>query len=113
MSAPASGRFRVIVEDRTVYSGEVTAPSKAAARAIARYLADAARRRPELADTARRLVLTSAESVWDNRAEVATGPVFAHDWRKPARVPAPGTPEADLSVQLSGWMLLEAAATLA
>ena len=40
MSAPASGRFRVIVEDRTVYSGEVTAPSKAAARAIARYLAE-------------------------------------------------------------------------
>ena len=80
---------------------------------LARYLADAARRRPELADTARRLVLASAESVWDNRAEIATAPVFAHDWRKPARVPTPGTPEADLSVQLSGWMLLEAAATLA
>lgn len=79
---------------------------------LARYLADAARRRPELAATARRLVLASAESVWANRAEVGTGPVFAHDWRRPARVPGPGTPEADLSVQLSGWMLLEAAATL-
>ncbi|WP_103381877.1 glycoside hydrolase family 76 protein [Pseudonocardia dioxanivorans] len=79
---------------------------------LARYLADAARRRPELAAPARRLVLASAESVWDNRAEIATGPVFAHDWRRPARVPAQGTPEADLSVQLSGWMLLEAAATL-
>ncbi|MGD9987684.1 glycoside hydrolase family 76 protein [Pseudonocardia sp.] len=79
---------------------------------LARYLADAARRRPELTATARRLVLASAESVWDNRAEVSTGPVFAHDWRRPARIPTPGTPEAALSVQLSGWMLLEAAATL-
>lgn len=79
---------------------------------LARYLADAALRRPALSSTARRLVLASAESVWANRAEVATGPVFAHDWRRPARVPTPGAPEADLSVQLSGWMLLEAAATL-
>lgn len=79
---------------------------------LARYLADAARRRPELAAPARRLVLASAESVWANRAELGSGPVFAQDWRRPARVPAPGTPEADLSVQLSGWMLLEAAAAV-
>jgi len=40
MSASASRRFRVIIEDRTVYSGEIDAPSKAAASAIAHYLAD-------------------------------------------------------------------------
>jgi predicted alpha-1,6-mannanase (GH76 family) len=36
--------------------------------------------------------------------------VFAPDWRRSARNPRPGVPEADLSVQLSAWMLLEAAA---
>ena len=41
------------------------------------------------------------------------GPVFAPDWRRPARTPRPGVPEADLSVQLSAWMLLEAAARTA
>ncbi|GAA1879799.1 glycoside hydrolase family 76 protein [Pseudonocardia ailaonensis] len=73
---------------------------------LARYLADAAVRRPDLPH-ARELVLASAESVWAHRAE---GPTFAHDWRRPARVATAGTPESDLSVQLSGWMLLEAAA---
>ncbi|MCU1609938.1 MAG: hypothetical protein JWM45_1854, partial [Pseudonocardiales bacterium] len=29
-----------------------------------------------------------------------------------AQPPSPGRPEGDLSVQLSGWMLLEAAAVL-
>ncbi|MFC5995979.1 glycoside hydrolase family 76 protein [Pseudonocardia hispaniensis] len=79
---------------------------------LARYLADAARRRPELAADAGRLVLASAESVWANRAEAEAGPVFAEDWRRPARIPARGSPESGLSVQLSGWMLLEAAARL-
>lgn len=79
---------------------------------LARYLADAARRRPELAFTARRLVLASAEAAWAGRAEIDGDPAFAQDWRRSARRSAPGTPEADLSVQLSGWMLLEAAADL-
>jgi predicted alpha-1,6-mannanase (GH76 family) len=78
---------------------------------LARYLADAAVRRPRLPH-ARDLVLASAESVWENRADTAVGPAFAHDWRKRARRPAAGAPEGDLSVQLSGWMLLEAAARL-
>lgn len=78
---------------------------------LARYLADAAVRRPRLPH-ARDLVLASAESVWENRADTAAGPAFAHDWRRPARRPAAGAPEGDLSVQLSGWMLLEAAARL-
>ena len=75
---------------------------------LARYLADAAVRLPGL-PRARELVLASAESVWEHRAD---GPVFAHDWRRAARTPGPQTPESDLSVQLSGWMLLEAAARL-
>jgi predicted alpha-1,6-mannanase (GH76 family) len=76
---------------------------------LARYLADAAVRLPDLPH-ARDLVLASAESVWEKRADTPYGPAFAHDWRKAARVPAPGAPEGDLSVQLSAWMLLEAAA---
>jgi predicted alpha-1,6-mannanase (GH76 family) len=46
------------------------------------------------------------------RAELADGPVFAQDWRRLARFPDPGRAEADLSVQLSGWMVLEAAAAV-
>lgn len=76
----------------------------------ARYLADAAARRPELSDHAARLVLASARAAWDGRAEAPGGPVFSADWRRPAPVPVTGMPEADLSVQLSGWMVLEAAA---
>jgi predicted alpha-1,6-mannanase (GH76 family) len=76
----------------------------------ARYLADAAVRRPELAEAASRLVLANAEAVWQGRAEIGGGPVFSAEWARPACEPGPGVPEADLSVQLGAWMLLEAAA---
>ena len=79
---------------------------------LIRYLADAALRRPELAPAARRIVLASATAAWEGRKEIAGGPVFAQDWRRPARTPRPGLAEADLSVQLSAWMLLEAAAAV-
>jgi predicted alpha-1,6-mannanase (GH76 family) len=79
---------------------------------LARYLADAALRRPELTAAASRLVLASADAAWRGRAEVHGGPVFSADWARPAVEPRRGAPEADLSVQLSGWMLLEAAASL-
>lgn len=99
---------------------------------LARYLADVAVRLP--ADTpanraakklAARLVIASATSVWNHRLEVDGLPVFATDWTADARLPhnyglgstsfgeAVGViriAERDLSVQLSGWMLLEAAA---
>jgi len=58
-------------------------------------------------------VLASAAAAWNGRIEVAGGPVFAQDWRRPARQPGPGIGEADLSVQLSAWMLLEAAVVTA
>lgn len=79
---------------------------------LARYLADAALRRPELAPAAARIVLASAAAAWAGRLEIGGGPVFAQDWRRPARAPRQGRAEGDLSVQLSAWMLLEAAAAV-
>ena len=74
--------------------------------------------------TARTLVLKSAQSAWDNRQTVDGLPLFAAFWDRTAEIPAGGgkeaefvegavnaseVPECDLSVQLSGWMLMEAA----
>jgi predicted alpha-1,6-mannanase (GH76 family) len=73
---------------------------------LARYLAHAAARRPELAPKAARLVFASADAAWLGRTEMAGGPVFAQDWRQPAHDPPTGFAVADLSVQLSAWMLL-------
>ncbi|OSQ04777.1 glycoside hydrolase family 76 protein [Corynebacterium diphtheriae] len=99
---------------------------------LMRYLADAAVRLPEdnpaniaMKKIAKRLVIASAESVWEHRLEVDGLPVFATDWCDDARLPhnygvggsalsdivrVVRIDERDLSVQLSGWMLLEAAA---
>jgi predicted alpha-1,6-mannanase (GH76 family) len=81
---------------------------------LARYLAQTAR---ALGDTtAAQLVRTSARAAWDNRAEVDGLPLFGADWARPVTAPtglrsgltASPDPSHDLSVQLSGWMLLEA-----
>ncbi|MGD7705658.1 glycoside hydrolase family 76 protein [Microlunatus sp. Y2014] len=104
---------------------------------LARYLALVATGLPGSTPTAARaratatsIVLASAEACWHHRAEVAADgstllPLFGHDWTSGAVVPTasaavggtvngairPATvPERDLSVQLGGWMLLEAAA---
>ncbi|HEY5117282.1 MAG TPA: glycoside hydrolase family 76 protein [Nakamurella sp.] len=65
---------------------------------------------------ARRLVLQSAAAAWSNAAFVDGAPLFGADWSQPARVPSEGgherLAERDLSVQLSGWMLMEAAAAV-
>ncbi|NLU83226.1 glycoside hydrolase family 76 protein [Rhodococcus sp. HNM0569] len=87
---------------------------------LARYLAFAATklRGDEPADryargTAAALVTTSAEHAWNNRLEVEGLPLFGHEWSEQAQLPmqweAGRKPERDLSVQLSGWMLMEAA----
>ena len=77
---------------------------------LARYLALAATTSGfPAAPVAARLVLDSAEAAWQHRGVADGGPVFGPDWSLPARPPAPGLAEGDLSVQLSGWMLLEAA----
>ena len=77
--------------------------------------------------TARDLVLTSARSAWDYRQTVDGLPLFGAFWDRGAVVPQSVTGDAqfvegavnaseiaerDLSVQLSGWMLMEAAHTL-
>ena len=88
---------------------------------LARYLAEAAL---VLGDTtAAEIVHTSARAAWEHRAEVGGLPLFGMDWTRPVTVPDhPGTftqlthsstgsaanLSRDLSVQLSGWMLLEA-----
>ena len=75
-------------------------------------------------DIARTLVLASAKSAWDYRQTVNGLPVFGPFWDRDAQLPAADGNEAqfvagavtgseaaekDLSVQLSGWMLMEAA----
>jgi predicted alpha-1,6-mannanase (GH76 family) len=98
---------------------------------LARYLALVVTTLPQNApadaearDTARTLVLTSAQAAWDNRQTVANLPLFGPFWERSAEMPTAGgqeaqfvegavnaseVPERDLSVQLSGWMLMEAA----
>jgi predicted alpha-1,6-mannanase (GH76 family) len=60
-------------------------------------------------ETANKLVMVSAQSAWENRQTVDGLPVFGPDWDRVAEVPTADVPERDLSVQLSGWMLMEAA----
>ncbi|GAB2709617.1 glycoside hydrolase family 76 protein [Nocardia thraciensis] len=88
---------------------------------LARYLADAALSLGNT--TAADIVHASAQAAWENRAEVDGLPLFGVDWTRPVTAPeypgsvpplahSPTAPSAnlsrDLSVQLSGWMLLEA-----
>ncbi|BBX27891.1 glycoside hydrolase family 76 protein [Mycolicibacterium alvei] len=78
-------------------------------------------------DTARKIVLTSAQAAWDNRQTVDGLPLFPAFWDREAQIPVAegqqaqfvdgavkpsAIPERDLSVQVSGWMLMEAAHTL-
>ena len=88
---------------------------------LARYLALVAHRLPGADQaaalarrTARELVLASADAAWRNAVAVDNaGPTFGPDWSRPALAPTAGwPPERDLSVQLSGWMLMEAAAAM-
>ena len=89
----------------------------------ARYLTLAADQLPGTED-ARAIVLASAEAAWRNRQTVDGMPLFGARWEEPARLPDPGgararkangavhpsgVPERDMSVQVSGWMLIEAA----
>ena len=103
---------------------------------LARYLALVVTTLPRVtrAKTPRRatsrgtLVLKSAEAAWDNRQTVDDLPLFGAFWDRFAEMPTAGgksaefvagavnaseIPERDLSVQLSGWMLMEAAHAIA
>lgn len=82
---------------------------------LVRYLAQAALTIPELDENrtetaylAKELVIESAEAAWLNRAMAVSGPLFGPEWTVPAREQE----GRDLSVQLGGWMCLEAAALL-
>ncbi|AXB46421.1 glycoside hydrolase family 76 protein [Amycolatopsis albispora] len=81
---------------------------------LARYLALAALRlEGPAAGVARELVLASADACYGNAAAGPGGPVFGPVWTEGASCsPPPGDSARDLSVQVGGWMLLEAAATL-
>ena len=101
---------------------------------LARYLAliatDLPGTDPRIVDLRRRaahIVTTSADAAWTNRIPSDKGPIFGADWREPATAPHVGgkkaqfvggavfsseVPERDLSVQLSAWMVLEAAAAI-
>ena len=89
----------------------------------ARYLTLAATVLPGTED-ARAIVLASAAAAWRNKQTVDGLPLFGARWDEPARLPATGgtharkadgavhasgVPERDMSVQVSGWMLMEAA----
>lgn len=88
---------------------------------LARYLAETALALNNT--TAADIVHASARAAWANRGEVAGLPLFGADWARPVVVPeqagtflqfadvsaaASANLSRDLSVQLSGWMLLEA-----
>ena len=97
---------------------------------LARYLALVATTLPgETAedvaarDAARAIVLKSARSAWDHRQTVEGLPLFSAFWDRHAEIPtaagqeaefvegavnASSVPERDFSVQLAGWMLMEA-----
>lgn len=88
---------------------------------LARYLAEAALALDDT--TAANIVHASARAAWEHRAEVDGLPLFGPDWTRAVTLPkhprtfpplvhssaASSTNlSRDLSVQLSGWMLLEA-----
>ena len=81
---------------------------------LGRYLALAATELPATELATRRLaaslVFTSAQAAWRNRGMATGGPIFGLDWSA-LTPPPPGAPR-DLAVQLSGWMLCEAAAVV-
>lgn len=101
---------------------------------LARYLALIATDLPvdveqgtDLRRRAAHLVTATADAAWATRADTPHGPVFSADWHREAEIPgAAGTKaqliggavnssaiaERDLSVQLSAWMALEAAAAV-
>lgn len=97
---------------------------------LARYLALVATDLPDVdgADDLRaragRIVITSADAAWAGRVDTADGPLFSADWHRTAEQPgrdggkaqfiggavnSSSIAERDLSVQLSGWMVFEAA----
>lgn len=102
---------------------------------LARYLAVVATQLPgdtdedrEARSIAADIVLDSADAAWDNCLSIEGLPLFGSNWSAIATLPSFGAsiarfaggtvtsssvPERDFSVQLGGWMLMEAAHTVA
>ncbi|KAB1550812.1 glycoside hydrolase family 76 protein [Corynebacterium sp. 321] len=94
---------------------------------VANALASSGHQSDQARAQARQMVLQTAESAWRYRLEIDGLPVFGADWTKDAVMPQSGglvgstiagavsssdIAERDMSVQLSGWMLMEAAVKL-
>ena len=79
---------------------------------LARYLVVAALRRPRANGRGRGgIVPASADAAWPQACRAAAVRC-SPQWSRPAARPRRRRPERDLSVQLSGWMVMEAAAWL-
>lgn len=125
--ADAVGRVSRLVQavavnltNRGVLTGHRGGDSGLFSGILARYLALVAVRLPgddpmavATRHTAAALITGSADAAWANAAFDHGLPIFGPDWSRPAIRPRRGSDddERDLSVQLSGWMLLEAAHT--
>nr|WP_130345403.1 glycoside hydrolase family 76 protein [Herbihabitans rhizosphaerae] len=107
------------LSDQGVLHGQGGGDGGLFAGITARYLAQAALRMPamgsEFGELAAGVVFASAEAAWRNRGVVTGGPLISPQWTEPAMAPrstGSEVAERDLSVQLSGWTLFEAAALL-
>ena len=113
-----SATWRHLSDSDGVLTGQGGGDGGLFAGILARYLTLVANRFEGGDDTrqlAAHMVRSSADAAWRNAAKDADGlPSFGPEWNQPAQKPArrQWTTERDLSVQLSGWMLMEAAAAL-
>lgn len=124
----ATGRIYALVQaietgmaDNQVLRGAGGGDGGLFAGILARYLALVANELPgedrqatNTRQLAAELVRTSGQAAWQNAVHCDGQVLFGPEWNQPARYPEPGQsiPENDLSVQLSGWLLMEAAASL-
>jgi predicted alpha-1,6-mannanase (GH76 family) len=83
---------------------------------LTRYLALSAIRLPDASgDLAARMVIATADEAWRNRGVAPSGPLFGDEAIVPAITPRgrrDDRVERDMSVQVSGWMMMEAVAAL-
>lgn len=113
-----SATWRHLSDPDGVITGQGGGDGGLFAGILARYLTLVANRFEGSDDTrqlAAQMVRASADAAWHNAAKDADGlPCFGPEWNQPARTPERShwITERDLSVQLSGWMLMEAAAAL-
>ena len=112
-----SATWRHLSDSDGVLTGQGGGDGGLFAGILARYLTLVANRfeGDDTRQLAAHMVRSSADAAWRNAAKDADGlPSFGPEWNQPAQKPArrQWTTERDLSVQLSGWMLMEAAAAL-